>query len=172
MCYLSSPLWQSIDKIFGGGDFAALLPMSEAFPLIHRSGKSAKRAKLSAPRWSIKPDELRQLELIFQEVTMPSFALRQALGEQMGVTARQVRTPPARPMSAPPTPLTLGHPSVLTPPHCWPPPWKCRFKCGFAIGASACGSKGSGQMRMAAKRAKARLAAPTSSARPIRNWSW
>lgn len=93
MCYLLSPLWQSIDKIFGGGDFAALLPMSEAFPLIHRSGKSAKRAKLSAPRWSIKPDHLRQLEVIFQEVTMPSFALRQALGEQMGVTARQVRSP-------------------------------------------------------------------------------
>ena len=121
MCYLLSPLWQSIDKIFGGGDFAALLPMSEAFPLIHRSGKSAKRAKLSAPRWSIKPDHLRQLELIFQEVTMPSFALRQALGEQMGVTARQVRIPPARPMSAPPTPLTLGHPSVLTPPPAGPP---------------------------------------------------
>ncbi len=85
-----SPFVQSIDKIFGDSDLAALLPIGEALALTNRGIKSAKRAKLSCPRWSIKPDHLRQLEEIFEEVQMPSLALRQALAEQMGVTSRQV----------------------------------------------------------------------------------
>lgn len=82
---------ESIDKVFGDGELASLLPMGEELVDFQRNVKSYKRAKLTCPRWSIKPHHLRQLEEIFKEVQAPSLALRQAVAEQMGVTPRQVQ---------------------------------------------------------------------------------
>lgn len=74
--------------------------MGEELVDFQRNVKSYKRAKLTCPRWSIKPHHLRQLEEIFKEVQAPSLALRQAVAEQMGVTPRQVRTPARSPLPA------------------------------------------------------------------------
>lgn len=79
---------QTIDKFFGE------LPISES-DLIRTLNASksnfSKRAKLTTPRWSIKPQHLRQLEEVFKAVRAPSYPLRQALAEQLGVTPRQVQ---------------------------------------------------------------------------------
>lgn len=79
---------ETIDKHFGE------LPISES-DLIRTLNSSnanfSKRAKLTTPRWSIKAQHLRQLEEVFKAVKAPSYPLRQALAEQMGVTPRQVQ---------------------------------------------------------------------------------
>ena len=54
------------------------------------SARPGKRAKLTAPRWSISHAQLQKLEEIFKMVQVPSVALSESLAEQMGVNPRQV----------------------------------------------------------------------------------
>ena len=56
------------------------------------TAKPGKRAKLTAPRWSISHAQLQKLEEIFKMVQVPSVALSESLAEQMGVNPRQVRS--------------------------------------------------------------------------------
>lgn len=52
-----------------------------------------RRAKLSAPRWTITADQLRALNEVFETVKAPSRGLVQSLAGMMGVNGRQARRP-------------------------------------------------------------------------------
>ena len=78
-----SGIHDSIDK--AGGEVALYLMRSEHAPTFQ------KRAKLTAPRWSISRSHLAHLEEVFKEVRTPSMAQRQQLAQQLGVTTRQIQ---------------------------------------------------------------------------------